>query len=102
VLGRYGGEEFVILLPDTTLDQAAQVAERLRQNLAMMKIASVDESITVTISLGIATLDAVDSEPGLDTLLSHADQALYTAKQSGRNQVARWQEVMQACSYPSA
>ncbi len=101
VLGRYGGEEFIILLPDTTLDQAAQVAERLRRNLSVMTIENANEQISVTISLGIATLDGAKDDLGLDMLLSHADQALYTAKQSGRNRVVCWEEVIQACCYPS-
>lgn len=100
VLGRYGGEEFVILLPDTTLPQAEQVAERLRQHLEARPVVTSGAHVAVTISLGVATFDAGHSL-GLDMLLSHADQALYRAKQTGRNRVVRWEPTLDACFYPS-
>ncbi len=92
VLARYGGEEFVIMLPGTPLDHAQQVAERLRQHIAHTPIAIADATIQITISLGVAELNIHD-QLALDGLLSHADQALYLAKQSGRNRVVHWENM---------
>lgn len=82
VIGRYGGEEFVILLPETLLENACLVAERLR-TLANEPLTTDGKTLTVSISLGVAqhTGDAAD----LDTLLRNADVALYQAKEAGRN-----------------
>jgi len=85
VVGRYGGDEFVILLPENDLGDAAQVAERLRKSIAEMKLNTKKGSATVSASLGVATMDG--KQTTLETLLSRADQALYAAKQSGRNRV---------------
>ncbi len=84
---RYGGEEFVVVMPDTTSDIAAQVAERLREAVAAapFTIAATGVGAPVTTSVGIATLEA-DGE-GADSLLRRADKALYEAKNSGRNRV---------------
>ncbi|WP_417435277.1 PleD family two-component system response regulator [Hoeflea sp.] len=84
---RYGGEEFVVVMPDTTFEIAAQVAERLRDAVAgaPFKIAASGVAAPVTTSVGIATLEA-DGE-GADSLLRRADKALYQAKNNGRNQV---------------
>ncbi len=85
LLGRYGGEEFVVLLPETRLEQAVQIAERLRQTVARTPFPTLAGEVPITISLGVAEL-----QPGvtsLDVLLQQADQALYQAKQSGRNRV---------------
>ena len=84
---RYGGEEFVVVMPDTTADIAAQVAERLREAVAAapFKISATGAAATVTTSVGIATLEA-DGE-GADALLRRADKALYQAKNNGRNRV---------------
>lgn len=78
-LGRYGGEEFLLLLPMTELAPATQLAERLRQALADTPLV---DSLTVTASFGLAQL-----QPGENTIawLQRADQALYRAKKSGRN-----------------
>lgn len=82
VIGRFGGEEFVILLPETMLENACQVAERIRA-LANEPIAMDGNLLTVAISIGVAqhTGDAAD----LDSLLRNADIALYQAKEAGRN-----------------
>jgi diguanylate cyclase (GGDEF)-like protein len=83
---RFGGDEFVLLLPATTQLEAHSVVERIRRILAAEAIVHEAHTITLTISSGIAGL-ASDQET-LDTLLACADQALYRAKQAGRNQVA--------------
>ena len=82
LLGRLGGEEFGILLPDTELHQAVQVAEKLRCALQDSPIV-LNEPLRVTASFGIAALEADRISPEL--WLSRADQALYSAKRSGRN-----------------
>ncbi|BBI99087.1 hypothetical protein FGKAn22_07800 [Ferrigenium kumadai] len=86
VLGRIGGEEFAILLPETDTQMAAQVAERLRQEIETASVPiEQGPAIHFTISIGVATLR--DDDAGIDALLKHADQALYEAKQTGRNRV---------------
>ncbi|THF62193.1 sensor domain-containing diguanylate cyclase [Pseudothauera rhizosphaerae] len=86
-LGRLGGEEFAVLLPETDEEQAAELAERVRGRLAAEGIAFGDEAIRVTVSIGIAQLETTDTTP--DTVLARADEALYRAKQGGRNRVER-------------
>jgi diguanylate cyclase (GGDEF)-like protein len=93
VIGRYGGDEFVALLPETGLSAACQVAERLRKSIAERMIDTKAGRITVTASLGIAVLD--DEHPTPESLLDRADQALYVAKQNGRNRI--WSQFG-ACS----
>lgn len=85
ILGRYGGEEFSVLLPETNLDQARIVADRLRV-IASQPIDTGETSLLITISLGLTALD--DEKADLQILLQRADGALYQAKDSGRNQVA--------------
>ncbi|MBW5416272.1 sensor domain-containing diguanylate cyclase [Pseudomonas sp. MAG002Y] len=83
--GRYGGEEFVILMPDTPSSGAQIFAERLRQQAEQLKVEHEGKQITFTISLGIADLSLpVESH---EVLLERADQALYQSKHNGRNQV---------------
>jgi diguanylate cyclase (GGDEF)-like protein/PAS domain S-box-containing protein len=86
VLGRLGGEEFAVLLPETGTTLATQMAERLRQSIEATET-TVEQGMTLrfTISIGVATLYGEDAD--IDALLRRADQALYEAKQSGRNKV---------------
>ena len=81
MLARLGGEEFVVLLPDTELLEAARIAERMRLTVATIG----DLPVSVTISLGCAQME--DSGDGIDALLRLADEALYRAKRAGRDQV---------------
>ncbi|MGR8935732.1 MAG: diguanylate cyclase [Gammaproteobacteria bacterium] len=86
LIGRLGGEEFAILLPETEKQQAAGVAERLRQAIANTDAAlAAGLPVRFTVSIGVASLAA--KETHLDELLNQADQALYEAKASGRNKV---------------
>jgi diguanylate cyclase (GGDEF)-like protein len=85
--GRFGGEEFVMLLPQTRAVDALRIAERVRAHIAQLPItASGGEPVTVTVSIGVAALDAGSSRE-LTELLAAADAALYRAKASGRDQV---------------
>ena len=83
-LFRYGGEEFLAVLPNTCEADALVVAERLRASLAALLINFAGEEISITASLGCATLGSDDS---LSSLLQRSDVALYAAKRKGRNQV---------------
>ena len=84
---RLGGEEFVIIMPDTDIARAYQVGERLRACVAADPFPiRPDMQIRVTVSVGIATLERQDDTP--ETVFKRADNALYAAKRRGRNRVA--------------
>ena len=82
-LGRYGGDEFLVLLLETALDEARTVAERLRLAIAKVSVVTDQGPLGVTISLGVATLTA--DVPSWTALLDDADSALYAAKKAGKN-----------------
>lgn len=87
VCGRYGGEEFVLLFPDTSQADALYMCERLRQKVQDLDIPhTVNDSGVVTISVGVAAL-VPDEDKSVDDLLRAADRHLYEAKDKGRNQV---------------
>lgn len=92
VPGRYGGEEFCIVLPETRVGNTSAVAERIRSRLASTKIPIGSTSVTVTASIGVAGLDSSSDESVVSAaaLLDRADQALYSAKHHGRNRVELW------------
>ena len=83
ILGRWGGEEFVVLLVDTDADEAGRVADRIRASVAGSPIRAYDEAVTQTLSIGIACFPTHGAE--LAVLTKHADEALYHAKTRGRN-----------------
>jgi diguanylate cyclase (GGDEF)-like protein len=85
-VGRYGGEEFLLVLPGCDRDSALTFAERLRQRIGGEGMAIPEGRVSVTISLGVASADAA-SAGYVDTLVRAADQALYRAKRGGRNRV---------------
>lgn len=85
--GRIGGEEFLILLPETDGEGGAVVAERLRQAVEAQGVDVAQGQIRFTCSLGIADIQPGDQEPG--EILARADAALYRAKEAGRNRLAR-------------
>lgn len=94
-VGRYGGEEFVVLLPETGIAEAVRAAERLRRAVAELRFEGLDE-LRVSISLGVAESaiaaepagETVDpSGPSVDALIHSADEALYEAKRAGRDRV---------------
>ena len=89
LIGRYGGEEIVVLMPETTPDAALQAAERLRAEVETIEVPTFRGIIRVTISVGVADLAEMDGQ-NLDKVLDRADRALYLAKEGGRNRVSQW------------
>lgn len=84
-LGRYGGEEFLVVLPDCPAEQALRVLDEIRMRFAELKFIAGDSEFSVTLSAGIASTETISSSAS--ELLEKADQALYAAKHGGRNQV---------------
>lgn len=89
--GRIGGEEFAILLPETSLEAAYAVAERLRHKVSELSFNDNGELISVTVSMGVSHF-YTDGEDALNRLLKRADEALYAAKEGGRNRVVVYGE----------
>ena len=85
IVARMGGEEFVVMLPETTIEAARGVAERIREMVHVSSLAIGEDKLTLTISIGVA--EATVRNSGIESVLREADQALYQAKQNGRNQV---------------
>ncbi|MFW2373321.1 MAG: diguanylate cyclase [Gammaproteobacteria bacterium] len=93
VVARYGGEEFVVVLPSADIDTARDIAERLRINVHKENHVFYEHKLNISISIGLTTLKSLEITQGMGSeelgklLLDHADQALYSAKENGRNQV---------------
>jgi len=85
IIGRYGGEEFSIMLPETSKEGAGIVAERLRKAVESATIRAYDETVNITISLGVGTFP--DDTDELNQLIDKSDQMLYKAKKTGRNRL---------------
>jgi diguanylate cyclase (GGDEF)-like protein len=83
---RFGGEEFILLLPATSREAAAGVAEKLRREIEATQFVFKDRSFTMTISFGVTVITAADQDPL--SLFNRVDQAMYAAKAQGRNRVA--------------
>jgi diguanylate cyclase (GGDEF)-like protein len=82
-LGRYGGEEFLIVLPETSNQESQVIAERIRHSVSVLKL---DIGLSLTVSIGIASLNE-QNQVELDALIKQADDAVYKAKKLGRNRV---------------
>jgi diguanylate cyclase (GGDEF)-like protein len=93
LMGRFGGEEFVILLPETDIAQALPIAQRLKQLVEVHPIRAYDELLSQTVSIGLAVYPSQGAT--LEALVERADQALYAAKHEGRNRVVVWQASLQ-------
>jgi diguanylate cyclase (GGDEF)-like protein len=85
--GRFGGEEFLLITTETDLQQAETLADRIRQKIESIKFTGLSDQ-KITVSIGVAILD---TQEALDELINHADEALYLAKNRGRNQVVTYQ-----------
>ncbi|RZA24592.1 MAG: diguanylate cyclase [Proteobacteria bacterium] len=85
VVARYGGEEMAVILPETSPEMGAMVAERIRKAIESLQIAHGDHILSVTISLGLSSLSEMYRQK--DVLISKADEALYKSKHAGRNRV---------------
>ena len=85
LLGRVGGEEFAVILPETDLAGAERVAERIRSAVEQIRISYQGREFGLTVSLGVSQL--LDGETSLEAAMNRADDALYRAKENGRNRV---------------
>jgi diguanylate cyclase (GGDEF)-like protein/PAS domain S-box-containing protein len=85
IIGRYGGDEFLVILPETTIEGAKEIAERIRSSVENFKFKEGETSINTTVSLGIAEFNPEKENVG--ELIKRADNALYIAKGKGRNRV---------------
>lgn len=91
LVGRYGGEEFAVLLENRSREEAVEAAETLRQTIGSMTVACQDKSIRVTVSIGVAHCKAGCCETP-EELLNRADEALYLSKSGGRNRTSLYRE----------
>lgn len=85
IIGRFGGEEFVVGLPNTTANDAKAVAERLRDNVAALSLEGDMSDLRLSVTIGIAV--AISEKDDLDSLITRADNMLYVGKREGRNRV---------------
>lgn len=99
VPGRYGGEEFCIVLPETRMGNTAAVAERIRQRFESTELECGGASVVITASIGIAGMDEPASSEVLSpaALIDRADRALYSAKSRGRNRIETWDHALYEC-----
>lgn len=91
LVGRYGGEEFIILCPESDSASSLQVAQRIREDIENLTLDLNNQPVRMTISIGVA-VESSGENLSLDTLVQHADEALYRSKENGRNLVTEWQK----------
>lgn len=87
-IGRWGGDEFVLVLPDTELKQASSIAKRLCNDISKLRVPTDNGVISFSVSIGVSSLSELTSS--VKVLLSEADKALYQAKNEGKNRIATW------------
>jgi diguanylate cyclase (GGDEF)-like protein len=88
--GRWGGEEFIAILPETTLENARTIARRICQDIENLKISIEGQETEVTLSVGVASFDPGDT--GIENALERADSALFSAKKQGRARVVAYRD----------
>ena len=86
-IARFGGEEFIITLPNTSAENGAKLANRIREKVSQHNFVLADKPIHVSCSFGVTEIDFNKDELNAEQLTSNADQALYKAKENGRNRV---------------
>ena len=91
-LARYGGDEFIILLPETSAKQAFPIAERIREQIAAMRMENDKDHFGVTLSIGIAETKNDPVDFNIEAVISRADKAMYKAKTEGRNRTVIYSE----------
>lgn len=84
ILGRFGGEEFMVLLPMTPIAEAIEIGDRIRKNIEALTVIFDNQFLKITVSIGISGADQITQE-NIDLLIKYADEALYQAKKNGRN-----------------
>jgi diguanylate cyclase (GGDEF)-like protein len=92
---RYGGEEFAVILPQTALESALVLAERIKRLVEGSPVQAASEQVRMTLSLGVADTAAPQADEPLD-LVGLADQALYLSKSTGRNRISTWRDLVGA------
>jgi diguanylate cyclase (GGDEF)-like protein len=92
IIGRYGGEEFMMLLPDADMQNACSIAEEIRRHIETTVIQYKDATITTTLSIGVSTALDLSSDVSLEMLIHDADVALYQAKAEGKNRVLAYHQ----------
>lgn len=90
--GRYGGEEFLVLLTEAGREEAREIAERIRSEVEQLTVKHNGQELSVTVSIGVA-VRTVSEFSGSEEIISHADQALYNSKDNGKNQVTFYSEI---------
>jgi len=88
IVARYGGEKFAAILPETDLKGGAILAERLRKSIEVATISANEETLNVTISIGVTSHNFSAGSIEKATLIAAADKGLYNAKESGRNRIS--------------
>jgi diguanylate cyclase (GGDEF)-like protein len=96
--GRYGGEEFLLMLPETSINEARTLAERVRANIASLRVPDLPD-LAVTVSIGVAEFRIGET---IAQTVARADEALYEAKSSGRNRVVRYGELEDVAMAPAS
>ncbi len=94
IIGRIGGEEFVVIMPETKSEKAFEVAQRIRQNLEAKEICMQDLNLSLKITVSIGMHSAVKADGSFEQMIAKADNALYEAKRGGRNSVVIYQEAI--------
>jgi diguanylate cyclase (GGDEF)-like protein/PAS domain S-box-containing protein len=92
IIGRYGGDEFVIVLPMTTLRKTGNLAKRIQEAVKKIQVQTLKGKAAVTISIGIAEMLQSQQDSQVESIINRADEAMYTAKHKGRNQIIKYKE----------